>query len=409
MTEVAIQTETKAATERRAAAVRPFDISFPEADLADLRRRIVATRWPDRETVADDSQGVQLGTSQALALYWGTSYDWRRCEGRLNALPNFLTEIDGLDIHFIHVRSKHEDALPMILTHGWPGSILEFVKVIDLLTDPTEHGGTAADAFHVVIPSMPGYGFSGMPEAPGWTPVRIARAWITLMRRLGYDRFVAQGGDWGAVITDLIGLEAPPELLGIHTNMPGAVPPEIDRAAQAGGPPPPGLTEEEQRAFDRLVVTYQHVGYGVMMGTRPQTLIALSDSPVGLATFMIDHDYWSQQLMARVFAGKSEGLTPDDVLDNITLYWLTNTALSSARLYWENKLGYFAPKGVTVPTAVSAFPDEIDPCPRAWAERAYKNLIYYNQVAKGGHFAAWEQPALFADELRAAFRTLHKH
>jgi pimeloyl-ACP methyl ester carboxylesterase len=408
MTEVATETEMPA-TERRIAAIRPFDISFPEADLADLRRRIVATRWPDRETVADSSQGVQLETIQALALYWGTSYDWRRCEARLNALPNFLTEIDGLDIHFIHVRSKHEDALPLIVTHGWPGTIVEQRKLIDPLTDPTAHGGDAADAFHLVIPSMPGYGFSGMPETPGWDPQHIARAWITLMRRLGYDRFVAQGGDWGAVITDLIGVEAPPELLGIHTNMPGAVPEDIHVAAWNGAPPPAGLSEDELRAYRRLVFSYQHLAYALMMASRPQSLTALADSPVGLAAFLIDHDPASYELIARVFAGGCEGLSRDDILDNITLFWLTNTAISSARLYAENKLVFLTPKHVTVPVAVSAFPDELYDCPRSWAERAYPNLVYYNRHDKGGHFAAWEQPERLVADLRAGFRRLRMH
>lgn len=408
MTEVATETEMPA-TERRIAAIRPFDISFPEADLADLRRRIVATRWPDRETVADSSQGVQLETIQALALYWGTSYDWRRCEARLNALPNFLTEIDGLDIHFIHVRSKHEDALPLIVTHGWPGTIVEQLKLIDPLTDPTAHGGDASDAFHLVIPSMPGYGFSGMPQTPGWGPQRIARAWITLMRRLGYDRFVAQGGDWGAVITDLIGVEAPPELLGIHTNMPGAVPEDIHVAAWNGAPPPAGLSEDELRAYRRLVFSYQHLAYALMMASRPQSLTALADSPAGLAAFLIDHDPASYELIARVFAGACEGLSRDDVLDNITLFWLTNTAISSARLYAENKLVFLTPKHVTVPVAVSAFPDELYECPRSWAERAYPNLVYYNRHDKGGHFAAWEQPERLVADLRAGFRRLRMH
>ncbi len=408
MTDVATQTEMPAA-ERRTAALRPFDISFPEADLADLRRRIVATRWPDRETVADSSQGVQLETIQALALYWGTSYDWRRCEARLNALPNFLTEIDGLDIHFIHVRSKHEDALPLVMTHGWPGSIIELLKIIDPLTDPTAHGGDASDAFHLVLPSMPGYGFSGMPQTTGWGPERIARAWITLMGRLGYDRFVAQGGDWGAVVTDQIGVAAPRELLGIHTNMPGAVPPELHLSAWSGAPPPASLSEDELRAYRRLVFSYQHLAYALMMASRPQSLTALADSPVGLAAFMIDHDPASYELVARVFAGCSEGLSRDDVLDNITLYWLTNTAISSARLYAENKLTFLTPKGVTVPAAVSAFPDELYECPRSWAERAYPNLVYYNQQDKGGHFAAWEQPERLVADLRAGFRWLQMH
>jgi pimeloyl-ACP methyl ester carboxylesterase len=388
-------------------AIRPFHFEVPEAELIELRRRINATRWPDRETVTDQSQGVQLATMQALARYWGTEYDWRKVEARLNALPQFITEIDGLDIHFIHVRSQHEDALPLIVTHGWPGSVIEQIKIIDPLTNPTAHGASASDAFHLVIPSMPGYGFSGKPTTPGWDPDRIARAWVVLMNRLGYKKFVAQGGDWGALITDLMGVLAPPELLAIHTNMPGAVPNDINAAAFTGAPAPSGLGADEQHAFDRLAFFYKHgLGYALEMGNRPQTLYGIADSPVGLAAWILDHDEASEALMARVFAGQSEGLTRDDILDNITLYWLTNTAISSARLYWENKLAFFAPKNVAIPVAVSIFPDEIYAAPRSWAERAYPKLIHYNRLPKGCHFAAWEQPQFFSEEVRAAFRSL---
>ena len=388
-------------------ALRPFNVNVPEAELTELRRRINATRWPERETVTDQSQGVQLATMQALARYWGTEYDWRKVEARLNALPQFITEIDGLDIHFIHVRSQHEDALPLIVTHGWPGSVIEQIKIIDPLTNPTAHGASASDAFHLVIPSMPGYGFSGKPTTPGWDPDRIARAWVVLMNRLGYKKFVAQGGDWGALITDLMGVLAPPELLAIHTNMPGAVPNDINAAAFTGAPAPSGLAADEQHAFDRLAFFYKHgLGYALEMGNRPQTLYGIADSPVGLAAWILDHDEASEALMARVFAGQSEGLTRDDILDNITLYWLTNTAISSARLYWENKLAFFAPKNVAIPVAVSIFPDEIYAAPRSWAERAYPKLIHYNKLDKGGHFPAWEQPKLFSEEVRVGFRPL---
>ena len=388
-------------------AIRPFHVNVPEAELIELRRRINATKWLERETVADATQGVQLATMQALARYWGTEYDWRKVEARLNALPQFITEIDGLDIHFIHVRSQHEDALPLIVTHGWPGSVIEQIKIIDPLTNPTAHGASAADAFHLVIPSMPGYGFSGKPTTPGWDPDRIARAWVVLMNRLGYKKFVAQGGDWGALITDLMGVLAPPELLAIHTNMPGAVPNDINAAAFTGAPAPSGLGADEQHAFDRLAFFYKHgLGYALEMANRPQTLYGIADSPVGLAAWILDHDEASEALMARVFAGQSEGLTRDDILDNITLYWLTNTAISSARLYWENKLAFFAPKNVAIPVAVSIFPDEIYAAPRSWAERAYPKLIHYNRLPKGCHFAAWEQPQFFVAELRTAFKSL---
>jgi pimeloyl-ACP methyl ester carboxylesterase len=388
-------------------AVRPFRVNVPEAELIELRRRIQATRWPDRETVSDATQGVQLATVQALARYWATDYDWRKVEARMNGYPQFITEIDGLDIHFIHVRSKHENALPLIVTHGWPGSIIEQLKIIDPLTNPTAHGGSASDAFDIVIPSMPGYGYSGKPTTPGWGPERIARAWTTLMKRLGYTKFVAQGGDWGAVITELIGLQAPPELLGIHINMPGAVPAEIDKAAATGAPMPDGLSPEEKLAFERLQFVYSKgIAYGYQMGLRPQTLYGIADSPVGLAAYFLDHDAWSYALIARVFAGEAAGLTRDDVLDNVTIAWLTNTAISGARLYWENKLGYFSVKGVSVPVAVSSFPDEIDLCPRSWAERAYPKLIHYNKLDKGGHLAAFEQPQLLSEEIRVGFRPL---
>jgi pimeloyl-ACP methyl ester carboxylesterase len=390
-----------------APGIRPFTIETPQSDLEELRGRIQATRWPEKEPVEDRSQGVPLGTVQKLARYWATEYDWRKCEARLNALPHFITQIDGLDIHFIHVRSKHENALPLIVTHGWPGSIIEQLKIIDPLTNPTAHGASASDAFHLVVPSMPGYGFSGKPAAPGWGPERIARAWVELMRRLGYSRFVAQGGDWGALIVDLMGVQAPPELLGIHTNMAGAVPPDIDKAAFAGAAPPSGLSAEERYAYDRLAFFYSKgLGYALEMGSRPQTLYGIADSPVGLAAWILDHDAWSLEMMVRIFDGKPEGLSRDDVLDNITHYWLTNTAVSSSRLYLENKLAFFAPKGVAIPVAVSAFPDDIDVPPRSWAEKAYPKLIHYNRLPKGGHFAAWEQPQLFCEELRTGLRSL---
>jgi len=403
-----------------AVATRPFKIDVPDADLEDLRARVAATRWPEKETVEDQSQGVQLATMQALARYWADEYDWRRCEARLNAYPQFITEIDGLDIHFVHVRSKHEDALPVIVTHGWPGSFIEQMKIVDLLTDPTAHGANASDAFHVVIPNMPGYGFSGKPTATGWGPTHIGAAWVELMKRLGYAQFVAAGGDWGGVIVEVMagGRDAPasPEpapagLLGIHTNFPGVVPPEVDKAVQTGGPLPSDLSDDERRTTERLAFLYQHVAYGAEMGTRPQTLYGLADSPANLAAWMLDHDATSLELISRVFVdGAQEGLTRDDVLDNITLFWLTNTGVSASRLYWEwlsrEKGTYVSVKNVTVPVAVSVFPDEVYQAPRSWAERAYPNLIHFNEVAKGGHFAAWEQPELYASELRAGFRSL---
>jgi pimeloyl-ACP methyl ester carboxylesterase len=390
-------------------AIRPFHFKASEEALGDLRRRINATKWPDRETVTDASQGVQLATVQALARYWATDYDWRKCEARLNALPQFVTEIDGLDIHFIHVRSKHQNALPLIVTHGWPGSIVEQMKIVDPLTNPTAHGASASDAFDLVIPSMPGYGYSAKPAATGWDVPHVARAWVVLMKRLGYKKFVAQGGDWGALIVDQMGVQAAPELLGIHTNMPAIFPASIDQAAASGAPAPSGLSADEKVAYERLQFVYQKgIAYGYQMGLRPQTLYGIADSPIGLAAYFLDHDARSYALIARVFDGKSEGLTRDDILDNITITWLTNTALSGARLYWENwgKLGYFNAKGVTIPVAVSVFPDELYPAPRSWAEQAYPKLIHYNRLAKGGHFAAWEQPQLFSEELRAGFRSL---
>jgi pimeloyl-ACP methyl ester carboxylesterase len=390
-------------------AIRRFTVpTVPQAALDDLRRRVAATRWPEKETVADQSQGVQLATMQKLASYWGKDYDWRKCEAKLKALPNFITTIDGLDIHFIHVRSKNPNALPVIITHGWPGSIVEQLKIIDPLTNPTAHGGKAEDAFDVVIPSMPGYGFSGKPTTTGWDPQHIARAWIVLMKRLGYTKYVAQGGDWGAVITDQMGLQAPPELLGIHTNMPGIFPADIDAAAFAGKPAPSGLSADEKLAYDRLQFVYQKgIAYGFQMGLRPQTLYGIADSPVGLAAYFLDHDARSYELIARVFDGKPEGLTRDDILDNITITWLTNTALSGARLYWEYwGKGYFNAKGVSIPVAVSVFPDELYPAPRSWTEKAYPKLIHYNKLDKGGHFAAWEQPELLVGEMRAGLKSL---
>jgi pimeloyl-ACP methyl ester carboxylesterase len=387
--------------------IRPFHVNVPDAELADLSQRLAQTRLPDKETVTDYSQGVPLKTVQQVLSYWQSDYDWRKVEARLNAVPNFITEIDGLDIHFIHVRSKHENALPLIVTHGWPGSVIEQLKIIGPLTDPTAHGGKAEDAFDVVIPSMPGFGFSGKPTTTGWGPERMAQAWAELMKRLGYTRYVAQGGDWGALVVDLMGVQAPPGLLAIHTNMPGAVPPELDKAAFTGAPPPSDLSAEERHAYDQLAFFYtQDLAYAQEMGTRPQTLYGIADSPVGLAAWILDHDIRSLELIARSFDGQTEGLTPDDVLDNVTLFWLTNTAVSSARLYWENKFSFFDVKGVSIPVAVSAFPDELYQTPRSWAERAYPKLIHYNKFDKGGHFAAWEQPEILVNELRTAFRSL---
>ena len=388
-------------------SIRPFHIDVPEEQLIELRRRIAATKWPERETVNGATQGVQLVTMQKLAQYWGNEYDWRKVEARLNALPQFVTTIDGLEIHFIHVRSRNANALPIIITHGWPGSIIEQLKIIGPLTDPVAYGGKAEDSFDVVIPSLPGYGFSGKPNATGWDPVRVARAWIVLMKRLGYTRYVAQGGDWGNAVTEQMALLAPAGLVGIHTNMPATVPTDVARALQFGAPPPAGLSAEEKGAWDQLDFFYKHgLGYALEMANRPQTLYALADSPIGLAAWMLDHDARSQALIARVFDGQTEGLTREDILDNITLYWLTNTAVSSARLYWESHLAFFAPKGIQVPTAVSVFPDEIYAAPKSWTGKAYPKLIYYNRLAKGGHFAAWEQPELFTEEIRVSFRSL---
>jgi pimeloyl-ACP methyl ester carboxylesterase len=394
--------------------IRSFQFTAPEEALADLRRRITATRWPDGETVNDASQGVQLATMQELTRHWGTDYDWRKVEARLSALPQFVTEIDGLDIHFIHVRSKHENALPMIVTHGWPGSIIEQLKIIEPLTNPTAHGGSASDAFDLVIPSLPGYGFSGKPTAPGWTPDRIARAWATLMQRLGYTRYVAQGGDWGNAVSEVMALQQPPGLLGIHTNMPATVPTNISKAVAFHEAPAANLSVDERNAFDQLVDFYgKGLGYALEMSNRPQTLYGIVDSPVGLAAWMIDHDIRSYLMIARAFSGKTEGLSPDDVLDNVTLYWLTNTAISSARLYWDTTQvstggGFFDVRGVKIPVAVSVFPDEIYAAPRTWAEGAYPKLIHYGKLDRGGHFAAWEQPQLFVEEMRASFKSLRQ-
>jgi pimeloyl-ACP methyl ester carboxylesterase len=389
--------------------IRPFRVNIPEVKLIELRRRINATMWPERETVTDQSQGVQLATIQKLASYWMTEHDWRKVEAKLNALPQFMTEIDGLDIHFIHVRSKHENALPLIVTHGWPGSVIEQLKIIDPLTNPTAHSASASDAFHVVIPSIPGYGFSGKPTTTGWDPVRIARAWIVLMKRLGYTKFVAQGGDWGAQITEQMAIQAPSALTGIHINWPSVVPTDVSKAIHSGAPAPSSLSQDERRAYDTLIAFYaKGVAYALEMANRPQTLYGIVDSPVGLAAWMIDHDARSLELISHAFDGLPTGLTRDDVLDNISLYWFTNTGISAARIYWENKLDFFEVKNVSIPVAVSVFPDEVYQAPRSWAERAYPKLIHYNRLDKGGHFAAWEQPQLFSEEVRASFRPLRK-
>jgi pimeloyl-ACP methyl ester carboxylesterase len=392
--------------------IRPFQVAISDEALEDLRRRIAATNWPEKETVADQSQGVPLAMIQELARYWATEYDWRTCEAALDALPQFITEIDGLDIHFIHVRSQHEDALPLIVNHGWPGSIIEQLKIIGRLTDPTAHGASEADAFHVVIPSMPGYGFSGKPTSTGWGPERIGRAWPELMKRLGYNSFVAQGGDWGAFVVDWMGVQKLEGLLAIHNSMPGTVPADVDKATLAGDPPPPDLPADERRAWEHLLTTYKQVGYARIMGSRPQTLCAIADSPVGLAAWLLDHGDGDGQPAGGLVSGlnrtKSDTgeLTRDEVLDNFTLYWLTNTGVSASRLYWEYKGGFFNVKGVSIPVAVTVFPSEQYQAPQSWAERAYPNLIYFNEVDKGGHFAAWEQPQLFSEEIRAAFRSL---
>jgi pimeloyl-ACP methyl ester carboxylesterase len=400
-----LSTDLRGAT--GAEEIRPFRVNVPQEDIAELRRRTLATRWPEKELVSDPSQGVQFATTRNLAQYWATDYDWRKVEAKLNALPQFITEIDGLDIHFIHVRSQHANALPLIVTHGWPGSIIEQLKIVDPLANPTAHGGTAADAFHVVIPSLPGYGFSGKPTATGWDPVRTAKAWGVLMKRLGYTRYVAQGGDWGDAVSEQMALLGAPELIGIHTNMAATVPADISKALQLGSPPPSGLSPDERNAWDQLDFFYKHgLAYALEMANRPQTLYAIADSPVGLAAWILDHDIRSYELIARVFDGKSEGLTRDDILDKISLYWFTNTAISSARLYWENKTAFFDVKNIAIPVAVSVFPDEIYAAPRSWAERAFPKLIHFNRLDRGGHFAAWEQPQAFTAELRTAFSKL---
>jgi pimeloyl-ACP methyl ester carboxylesterase len=400
------------ATIESATEIRPFQVEIPDEALEDLCRRVTATQWPEKETVADQSQGVPLATMQKLARHWATEYDWRKVEAALNALPQFITEIDGLEIHFIHARSKHEHALPLIVNHGWPGSIIEQLKIVDRLTDPTAHGGSAADAFDLVVPSMPGYGFSGKPTGTGWGPERMGRAWDVLMKRLGYTRYVAQGGDWGAFVVDQMGLQAPEGLLAIHTNMPATVPTELYAGAAAGSPPPAGLSAAERRAYEQLLRTFKQVEYAKMMAARPQTLYGIADSPVGLAAWLLDHNDADGQPAAAVTAAldRTESvtgeLTRDEILDNITLYWLTNTGVSASRLYWEYKLGFFDAKGVEIPVAITVFPSEQYQAPRSWAEQAYPNLIYFNEVDKGGHFAAWEQPQLFSEELRASFGSL---
>jgi pimeloyl-ACP methyl ester carboxylesterase len=405
-------TERDGVNETATSAIRPFHFEAPQQAIDALRQRIAETQWPEKETVADSSQGVPLATMQDLARYWATDYDWRKVEARLNALPQFITEIDGLDIHFIHVKSRHEDALPLVVNHGWPGSVIEQLKIIEPLTDPTAHGGSAEDAFDVVIPSMPGYGFSGKPTSTGWGPERMARAWDVLMKRLGYTRYVAQGGDWGAFVVDQMGLQAPAGLLAIHTNMPATVPADVDKALLAGAPAPSGLAADEQRAYEQLVRTFTQVEYARYMAARPQTLYGIADSPVGLAAWLLDHNDADGQPAAAVASALNRTtsdtgeLTRDEILDNITLYWLTNTGVSASRLYWEYKGGFFNTKGVSIPVAVSVFPGEQYEAPRSWAEKAYPNLIYFNEVDKGGHFAAWEQPQLFSEEIRAAFRSL---
>ncbi|MEX3842250.1 MULTISPECIES: epoxide hydrolase family protein [unclassified Paraburkholderia] len=411
-------TEVKSAPNGDKTAIRPLRVHVPEAQLVDLRRRIKATRWPDKETVNDDSQGVPLAMMQEVARHWSTDYDWRRCEAKLNALPNYVTEIDGLDIHFIHVRSKHENAMPLIVTHGWPGSVIEQFKIIDPLTNPTAYGASASDAFHLVIPSLPGYGFSARPTEVGWGPERTARAWVVLMKRLGYDKFAAQGGDLGGIVANVMAKQAPPELLGIHVNFPATIPPEIAKALQAGSPPPTNLGDDEKHAYEQLAsAAKSRRAYALEQGTRPQTLYGLSDSPIALASWLLDHgDGYIQPAAALTSAvygrdvnGESAGaMTRDDVLDDITLYWLTNTGISAARFYWESHFNFLAAADVSVPAAVSVFPRENYQAPRSWTERAYHDLIYYNRPDKGGHFAAWEQPQLFAQEVRAGLRPLRQ-